>query len=115
MNVFTLSIAQPRFSSRPGNFSVNVGEEIRTKTPCVAEGNPVPIVSWRDVPLGSASGSNPVLGTESSSGVKQYSCVATNAVGQSITEFYVFVQGTIYKILVTIHGTESMPVTADLL
>ena len=92
----TLSIALPQFTSRPSNLTVNIEEGIRTR--CEATGNPSPTISWygpNEVPLPQFTGNTiPLLVNVSSlSTTGQYSCVAINSVGQSVAEFYVFVQG----------------------
>ena len=95
--VLTLYIALPRFVSKPGNITVDVGAPVQVTVSCEATGSPRPVISWlrpNNILL-NVTGSNLTLdGTSfSTSFAGKYVCVATNSVGQSITEFYVFVQG----------------------
>ena len=95
--LLTLYIALPRFVSKPGNITVDVGAPVQVAVSCEATGSPRPVISWlgpNNILL-NVTGSNLTLdGTSfSTSFAGKYICVATNSVGQSTTEFYVFVQG----------------------
>ena len=80
-----------------GNITVGLGASVPVTISCEATGSPRPTISWygpnnillnvtgRDLTLNGASFSFSFAG--------KYSCVATNSVGQSTTEFYIFVQG----------------------
>ena len=93
--ILIFSIAQPRFTNQPGNFTFNIYDPIQIT--CSATGNPLPTIIFygpHGEPSQGSPGSNEFSDTASLSTAGQYSCEATNSVGQSVTTFYIFVRGT---------------------
>lgn len=88
-----LSAAWPQFTSQPDSSYIF---DIDDPMSCRATGIPPPTISLygpnHNLPVLEVSGNELVISNVSTAG--QYSCVATNSVGQSVVRFYIFVQGT---------------------